>query len=264
MPRLKGRRIVVTGGAGAIGAAASARMRREGAVVVGIDLRAGDEVLGADVTDVAQVREAVSKAADLMDGIDTLVNNAGIGAPQDAGDFPDGEARRILEVNFFGAWNTTAAAMPHLLRARGHVVNVVSGLALVDFPFAAAYSASKRALEGYANVLRQEYHGRITVTNVYPGYIRTPIHERSAELGVTLEGLVRPEPVEEAADALVTACVRRPRRVALTRWSAIQFWAARHLPDLVAAVVRERARAARSRQPPPRFLRHPSEDAREQ
>lgn len=260
MQRLTGRRIVITGGAGAIGAAASARMRHEGAVVVGIDLRPAADVLGADVTDAAQVREAMSEAARRMGGIDTLVNNAGIGAPQDAGDFPDAEARRILEVNFFGAWNATAAAMPHLLRGRGHVVNVISGLALVDFPFAAAYTASKRALDGYANVLRQEYDGRITVTNIYPGYIRTPIHERSEEMGTSLEGVVRAERVEEAAEALVAACARRPRRLALTRLSAVEFWFARHFPDLVAGVVRARARAASTRRPPPRFLRHPIDD----
>ena len=253
--RLAGRRIVLTGAAGGIGAAAVERMRAEGARVIGVDLRAGDGLLGADVTDPAQLREAMQAAAGAMGGIDTLVNNAGIGAPQDAGDFPDEEARRILDVNFFGAWNATAAALPYLLRARGHVVDVVSGLALVDLPFAAAYSASKRALDGYANVLRQEYAGRLTVTTVYPGYIRTPIHDRSAELGASLEGLVRAERVEDAAEALVVACVRRPRRLALTRRSAVEYWFARHLPDLVAGVVRRRARAALARRPRPVFLR---------
>jgi NAD(P)-dependent dehydrogenase (short-subunit alcohol dehydrogenase family) len=261
MLRLSGRRIVVTGAAGAIGVAAVARMRREGAVVVGIDLRAADGVVTADVADPAQAREAVSRAAALMGGIDTLVNNAGIGAPQDAGALPDAEARRIVDVNFFGAWNATAAAMPHLLRGRGHVVNVISGLAVVDLPFAAAYTASKCALDGYARVLRQEYHGRITVTNVYPGYIRTPIHDRAVELGTSLDGLVRAERIGDAAEALVVACARRPRRLALTRRSAVELWVARHLPDLVASVVRARARAAWARRPPPRFLRGPAEEA---
>src|SRR5262249_19897880 len=84
------------------------------------------------------------------------------------------------DVNFFDAWNATAAAMPELVAAGGHVVNVLSGLAVVDFPFAAAYSASKRALEAYSNALRIEYAGRVTVTALYPGYVRTAIHRRGA------------------------------------------------------------------------------------
>ena len=133
--RLIDQRIVVTGAAGGIGAATVARLRSEGAHVVGIDLRQADGIIGGDVTNRESISSAVAEAALQLGGVDVLVNNAGVGTAQDTGDFPDEWARRIMDVNFFGSWNTTAAAMPRLLESRGHVVNIVSALALVDVPF---------------------------------------------------------------------------------------------------------------------------------
>lgn len=255
--KLDGSRIVLTGAAGGIGAAAVQELRTLGARVVGIDARSADGVLPADVTDAPRVRDAMAQAAELLGGIDILVNCAGIGVPQDAGGFPDEEARRVVEVNLFGTWNATAAAMPELLAARGHVVNVLSGMAVVDLPFGAAYSASKRALEAYSNALRLEYAGRLTVTALYPGYVRTPIHRRSHELGVSLDGVARVETVEQAAAAVVRACRSRRRRLTVTWRSALEFWVARHWPALVGRVVAARTRAMLGSRPTPAFLRYP-------
>lgn len=252
---VEGVKIVVTGANGGIGGAAAGALRAAGAAVAGIDVCPGDGVLVADVTDAGRVRDAMAEAARLLGGIDVLVNSAGIGAPQDAGALPDAEARRVLEVNFFGTWNATAAAMPELLAARGQVVNVVSGLALVGMPYAAAYAASKRAVEAYSTALCMEYGDRLTVTDLYPGYVRTLIHARSLELGVTLEGVARPETVEQVAAAVVRACRRRPRRLAVTWRSAAEFWYARHWPSLVERIVGARVRSALADLPAPTFLR---------
>ena len=254
---LDGQRVLITGAACGIGAAAAARLAAAGARIAGVDVRPGAGLLCADVSDRAQARAVVDAAVRRLGGLDVLVNNAGIGAPQDAGAFPDDEAHWILQVNFFGAWNMTAAAMPHLLESCGHVVNIVSGLALVDFPFAAAYSASKRALEAYSNILRLEYEGRITVSTVYPGYVPTGIHRRATSLGAGLEGLARPETLDQAASAVARACAGRPERVALTRRSAVEYWFARHLPGLTARVLGRRLRAALAARPRPAFLRFP-------
>jgi NAD(P)-dependent dehydrogenase (short-subunit alcohol dehydrogenase family) len=257
--KMEGTRIVLTGAAGGIGAAAALELRTLGARVVGIDARSAEGVIAADVTDAGRIRSAMGEAARLLGGIDTLVNCAGVGVPQDAGGFPDEEAHRVVEVNLFGTWNTTAAAMPELLASAsgGHVVNVLSGMAVVDLPYGAAYSASKRALEAYSNTLRLEYAGRLTVTAVYPGYIRTAIHRRSNELGVSLEGVARVETVDQAAAAIVRACRSRRRRVAVTRRSALEFWTARHWPWLVERVVTARSRAMLAERPTPPFLRYP-------
>lgn len=261
MTDLSGRRVVVTGAAGGIGTAALDALRSRGAVVTGIDLAGDGDLVNGDVTDPESIRSAVRTGAERLGGIDVLVNNAGIGRAQDAGDFPDAAARAVMEVNFFGAWNTTAAAMPYLLESGGHVVNVASGLAIVDIPFATAYSASKRALAAYSAALALEYRGRVTVTTVYPGYIRTSIHDAAAASGASLEGLVRADKVEGAAAAIVRACTKKPRSIATSRLSTIELWAARRFPQTTAATIGRRVTRWKKQRPAPDFVRYPDEDS---
>ena len=257
MSEPSGRRIVVTGAAGGIGTASVAALRARGAVVAGIDVAGGGDLVRADVTDPGSIRAAIQTCAERLGGIDVLVNNAGIGRAQDAGDFPDAATRAVMEVNFFGAWNTTAAAMPYLLESRGHIVNVASGLAVVDIPFAAAYSASKRALAAYSAALALEYRGRVTVTTVFPGYIRTSIHDAAAASGASLEGLVRADRIEGAAAAIVRACVKRPRTIATSRLSTLELWAARRFPQLTTATIARRVTRWKKQRPAPGFVRYP-------
>ena len=257
MSDLTGQRVVVTGATGGIGSAAIRALRARGARCAGIDLIGDDEIVAGDVTDPGAIRAAVETCAQRLGGIDMLVNNAGIGRAQDAGDFPDAASHAVMEVNFFGTWNTTAAAMPYLLESRGHVVNVASGLAVVDVPFAAAYSASKRALVAYSETLRVEYRGRLTVTTLYPGYIRTSIHDAAAAAGASLEGLVRADSVEGAAAAIVRACSRKPRAVATSRLSALELWAARRFPQATALTIARRVARWKKRNPMPGFVRYP-------
>ncbi len=244
---IAGLRVVITGAGGGIGSATAAALQARGARVCGIDLHGGGELIAADVRDQEAMQAAVDEAARRLGGIDVLVNNAGIGTAQDAGALPDAQARATLEVNLLGAWITTAAALPHLLRIRGHIVNVASGLAIVAMPYAAAYSASKRGLAAYSDAVRLEYRGRVTVTTVYPGYVRTAIHEGPAAQGIALEGLVNADAVEQAAAALVRACSHRPRELSTSRTTALSLAVARHLPRLVEAVVVRRFEARRRR-----------------
>lgn len=246
-------RVVITGARGGIGSAATAALCGAGARVAGIDVAAGPGIISGDVTQAASVTAAAGEAAERLGGIDVLVNCAGVGEPQDAGAFPDAAARRIMDVNFWGAWNATAACLPHLVAARGQVVSVASMLARVDLPFAAAYMASKRALDAWSAALRLEYRGRLEVTVVYPGYIRTGIHRRSVELGAPLEGLVRAEHVDDAAAGILRAVRGRPREVRLTALSSIEHAVARHLPRLAERAVR--ARLERAGRPRPAFVR---------
>ncbi|HZS13382.1 MAG TPA: SDR family NAD(P)-dependent oxidoreductase [Candidatus Dormibacteraeota bacterium] len=253
---LRGRRVLITGAAGGIGGATAAAMRHLGATVVGVDLQASPpEILAADVRDAEAVQHAVDEAAERMGGIDVLVNAAGIGIANDAGAFPDAAARRVLDVNLLGTWTATAAALPHLLRAHGHVVNIASGLAYVTVPFAVAYTASKRAVTAYSDTLRMEYRGRISVSTVYPGYVRTPIHDAPAAQGVSLEGAVPAEPVEYTVGAIIRSCVTRKRDLATGRGTAVGIFLGRHAPSLLDALVArrfERRFAGRER---PAFLR---------
>lgn len=245
MLELRGRRIILTGASGGIGSATVRALRGAGAEVVGLDLSPGDGDVAVDVRDSDSVAAAVEEAVDRLGGLDVLVNNAGIGTSQDAGAAPGDEVLATLDVNVLGAWRVTAAAMPGLLAAHGRVVNVASGLAFANVPYAGAYVASKRGLAGYSDVLRLEYGDRLSVTTVYPGYIKTAIHDGPAKNGVSLENLVREESVDDAVRTLKRACGGRPRRdLATSRAGTVELAVARHAPSLVDALVTLRVRRA--------------------
>jgi NAD(P)-dependent dehydrogenase (short-subunit alcohol dehydrogenase family) len=238
-------RVVITGAASGIGAATLAGLRSQGATVIGLDLRAAGDLVECDVRDQASVDRAVDQAVDRLGGLDVLINWAGIGLPQRAGDRPGADALAVMDVNFFGTWRVSAAALPALRASRGRVIDIASGLAFVTIPFVPAYCASKRGVAAYGDALRLEHGNEISVTTVYPGYIRTPIHEPAAARGMSLEGVVRPEPMSDAVALLVRCALgpRPPRHVATTRGGAVNYWALRHLPQgLVSRAVEWRVR----------------------
>ena len=245
-------RAIVTGAASGIGRATAAALRARGATVVGIDLQGGEEILAADVRDQDQVDRAVGIALERLGGLDVLINCAGIGEPQDAGLPPDERAVATVETNFLGAWRVTGAAMPALLRSRGRVINIASGLAEVTVPLAAAYTASKRALTAYSDVLRLEYGDRISVTTVYPGYVETPIHLRSRAMGIRLGDAVPHDSMRAVVRTIVRACEGPPRRnVATSSTTAAGLLLARYLPGIMERLVRMRSgRALRARRAP--------------
>lgn len=223
-------RVLITGAAGGIGTAATAELRKQGATVVGLDLRGAD--IECDVRDQGSVDRAVAEAIErLGGGLDVLINNAGLGTPQSAALPPDEDALAVLDVNLLGPWRVTSAALPALRASRGRVVNIASGLAHITVPFATAYTLSKRGVVAYSDSLRLEEGDRITVTTVYPGYIRTKIHERSTAAGVPLEGAVPVERVEDAARALTRAALGSPvRDLATTRQGEVGYKLARLAP----------------------------------
>jgi NAD(P)-dependent dehydrogenase (short-subunit alcohol dehydrogenase family) len=239
-------RIIITGAASGIGAASVKALRGRGAQVVGLDLKGDEDLIACDVTDQEGVDKAVREAVKrLGGGLDALVNCAGIGLPQSATERPGPDALRVIDVNLLGTWRVTAAALPALRASRGRVVNISSGLAHLAVPFATAYGASKRGVVGYSEQLRAEVGDEVTVTTVYPGYIRTPIHDASVSAGIGLEGMVPPEPLDAAVATIVRAIYGKPARdLATTRRGAQSYAALRVIPKgLVERAVRRQVRA---------------------
>ncbi|HWF72924.1 MAG TPA: SDR family NAD(P)-dependent oxidoreductase [Solirubrobacteraceae bacterium] len=218
-------RVIITGAASGIGAATAAALRDRDAEVIGLDLNAeGKDILRCDVRDQASVDHAVAEAIARLRGLDVLINCAGIGDPQSAGEPPGEDALRVIDVNLLGPWRVTGAAFPALRASHGRVINVASGLAHMTVPLAPAYCMSKRGLVAYSDSLRIEHGDEITVTTVYPGYIRTPIHDAAAAKGLSLEGSVPAESVEDAARTLTSAALDSAKRdVATTRLGEISY-----------------------------------------
>lgn len=245
------RRVLVTGAAGGFGAPTVRRLRAQGAAVIGLDRTTGEDVLACDVTDDAAVDRAVGEAVERLGGLDAVVHYAGIGIPNDAGRPLQPDAHRVIDVNLLGAWRVTAAAMPALLAgradrgAKGRIVFVSSELAYVTAPFVSAYSVAKRGMSAYADALRCEYGTELHVTTVYPGYVRTPIHEAGRAAGLSLEGQVRREEVDDVVGTVVRAltAARPARDTAGTRAGQVELWLGRHLPRVVDGAVARRLRA---------------------
>lgn len=245
---LAGRAVLVTGAAGAFGSATLRLARYLGADAVGIDLKPADGILACDITDGEQVPVTVADAIGRLGRLDTLIHYAGVGPAVDIGRPPDADVTEALAVNLLGPWRVTAAALPALLDSRGHVIITASLLAGVTMPFTAAYTVSKRALTAYADVLRMEYGTHLCVTTVYPGYVDTPIHDRSRAAGVALDGLV---PAERVRDTVLTvlrsaAANRPPRDVASTPLGTAALRIARHAPGLLDRAVSARLRGMAS------------------
>ncbi|WP_214364364.1 SDR family NAD(P)-dependent oxidoreductase [Pseudonocardia sp. H11422] len=245
-----GSRVLVTGAAGGFGAPTVTRLREQGVQVVGLDRVAGDHVIACDITDDAAVDAAVAEAVERLGGLDAVVHYAGIGIPNDAGGPLHPDAFKVIDVNLLGAWRVTAAALPALQASRagrgakGRVVFVSSELAYVTLPFVSAYSVAKRGMTAYADALRLEYGTELHVSTVYPGYVRTPIHDAGREVGLALEGQVRREEVDDIVGTVlgVLTAAKPPRDTAGTRAGQIELWAGRHLPGIVGAGVVRRLR----------------------
>ena len=208
-------RALVTGGGSGIGAATARRLVAEGHDVVVADL-SGDAArvvageLGAtavelDVRDEEQVRGAV-------DGIDLLVNAAGIGSTTDAPSTPLDVWEDVFAVNARGTFLTCKHAIPGMVeRGGGAIVNVASVAALVGLRNRAAYSASKGAVVALTRALAVDHvRDGVRVNAVCPGTVDSPWVRRLVEqVGESLDDLRARQPLgrlgtpDELADAIV-------------------------------------------------------------
>lgn len=261
---LEGARVLLTGAAGGIGRATRQALERQGARVVGIDLcpdPVGAETIVADVRSDEDMRRAVDEAAQRMGGLDIVIANAGIGLADDSSLPPSADAHNLMQVNLFGAWRVVGESAEHLRRSThpdgGRIVVIGSGLARANVPFAAAYTAAKRGLVGYAEVLRLELMGELSVSVVQPAYIQTAIHDVPALSGASLEGLVRVETVNDAAAAIVAACETGRRELGSSPLTSLELWFARHFPKAVDRAVAQRMRRIDRHRPRPDFSRTP-------
>ena len=170
---------LVTGGSSGIGLAAARALRDRGLTVFIVSRRPFTEKglhhLCADVADERQCAEAVEAVLRKAGRLDLLVNCAGFGI-SGAVEFTElAEAKKQMEVNFFGCVNMTRAALPHMRqRGSGRIVNISSVAAPAAIPFQAYYSASKAAINAWTAALANELRPYgVSVTAVQPGDIKT-------------------------------------------------------------------------------------------
>ena len=141
-------------------------------------------VAALNVDDDASVESAFGKVLAEHGRLDVLVNNAGIGGGGSVEESSMARFREVMETNFFGALRCIKAVVPEMRRQRqGCIINVTSIAGRMALAPAAAYSASKFALEALSECLAQEMKAfNVRVAVVEPGVIATPIFSKAAPI----------------------------------------------------------------------------------
>jgi len=241
---LDGRVAVVTGAARGIGRATAEELSRRGATVVVVDLDANAieaaaaslsgpaAGIAADVTDRAAMQGVVATALDRFGGVDIVVANAGIAARGATFRAMSTEAfDRVLDVNLHGVHRTVAAALPEIVRRRGHVVVVSSIYAFVNGAGETPYAMSKAAVEQFGRALRVElaFHGA-SAGVAYFGFVDTEMVRQALDRDPLGDRLEKAQPAflmkrlqpEVAGRAIADGIERRaPRTIRPRRWAPI-------------------------------------------
>lgn len=240
--KVRGKVIVITGGARGIGLATATALHKLGAKVAigdideakvkesGADL--GLDVYGKlDVTDRDSFSDFLDQVQRQLGPIDVLVNNAGIMPVGRIIDEPDLVTRRILDINVYGVILGSKLAVERMVpRGRGHVINVASLAGELYAAGLATYCASKHAVVAFTDSARLEYRSSgVKFSMVSPTFVNT-------ELTAGTHGVKGFKNAEAAdiADAIVQLVARPRRRVRVTRAAGAMVAAQKFMPRSVA------------------------------
>jgi short-subunit dehydrogenase len=222
--------VVITGASNGIGAATALAMAGRGAHLALMarnpnalgevaercrDRGAGVLAKTADVSDAAALDALAAETVHRFGRLDTWINNAAVNAFAPTEETPIHLWHQVIETNLLGTFHGIRAALPHLREAgSGLIINVSSVLGAVASPYQSAYVATKYAIRGLSDSVRQEVADvpGIRVSTVLPGPVDTPIYGSAANnTGRALKPMVPVIGAGRVAKAIVS-CARRPRR----------------------------------------------------
>ena len=178
-------------------------------------------ILQLDVTKAEERNAAISRIIEEQGELNGLVNNAGVALGGFLEQIEEDELRHVFEVNVFGLWALTCAALPHMRQAgSGKIVNLSSASGFMAFPALGAYASSKFALEGMSESWRHELAlFGIDVYLVQPSAYATDIWNRNRKVcrNAHAEGDYRPwvDKVDAAFRQLVENSMQPPEEVAV-------------------------------------------------
>jgi NADP-dependent 3-hydroxy acid dehydrogenase YdfG len=199
MNSFKAKGVVITGAASGIGEALARNLAAQGARLLLADVDTGrlDAVVAelraggadclaqpCDVADVAAVQALADTALQAWGGADVVINNAGVGLVAPVQSLALADAHWLMNINFWGVVHGCRAFIPQLQARPGSViVNISSIFAMVSMPTQSIYNASKAAVRGFSDALREELRASgVRVLCVHPGGIQTRIAQQ-ARLG---------------------------------------------------------------------------------
>lgn len=182
------RSVLITGASSGIGAATATKLAETGwRVFAGVRkvaaAPAGTTPILIDVSDRASISGAATEVARLLEGngLDALVNNAGIGQVAPLEFVSPEDLQAIFSVNVFGLVSVTQAFLPHLRLARGRIVNLSSVGGLITIPFGGGLCATKHAVEAISEAMRMELlPAGVNVIIIRPASIHSPAADKLA------------------------------------------------------------------------------------
>lgn len=138
-------------------------------------------ILPLDLTQSGNFPELADQAIDLFGSVDVLVNNGGVSQRSEVLETDMEVLRRLMEINYFGSAALTKAILPHMTEMKsGHIIVTSSVAGKIGTKYRSGYAASKHAVQGFFNSLRQEMYGyNIAVTLLCPGFIKTDISKNA-------------------------------------------------------------------------------------
>jgi NAD(P)-dependent dehydrogenase (short-subunit alcohol dehydrogenase family) len=239
--------VLVTGATGGIGATTVRALAGRGYTVYAgtrratgaFDGVAGVRVVTLDVADPASVASAAKQLGGEVNGLQAVVNNAGVIVQGPLELVPADELSRQFEVNTLGPVTVVREFLPLIRAGSGRIVNITAPTGRIPVPMLTVLSGSKAALESISTALRLELAAwRIPVIVVEPGSTATGIFDKAAENEEVAHGDFAPELVALYADHL--AAVRKAT--------------ARYKPGAIDPVAQVIARAVETRRPKRRYV----------
>lgn len=206
-------------------------------------------ILPLDLSDLNSLPLAVSKILSIFGHIDILINNGGISVRSDAVSTSIDVDVRVMLVNYFGAVALTKAILPSMIqRKEGRIVFVNSVQGKFAIPFRSAYSASKHALQAFADSLRPEIAKfNVKVTNISPGYIRTSLSVNALtgngnKYGINDNTTASGANPESVALSILKAILRNEKDVIMAQAPArIAYWTRFFCPSIYFWIMERRA-----------------------
>lgn len=153
---------------------------------------------GADMTKPEQIETLVKDAAEVMGGVDIVVNNAGIQFVSPVQDFPPEKWDAILAINLSAGFHVVRHALPVIRKQGwGRIINIASAHALVASPFKSAYVAAKHGVYGFTKTIALEVaQDNITCNAICPGYVWTPLVEGQVKDTAKARGISEDEVIK--------------------------------------------------------------------